>query len=637
MFSREKKYFIKNDDSCLELEDMSFESDEEYLGRVEYPFNKKLLDVFWYSCLLMLVIMISRVFYLSVIKGGYYRDLSQSNKTRNILIRAPRGKIYDRFGNALVYNIPSLDLAINPNNFSDDANEIAKISELIANILQEDKNEVEKKLLLIKEKAKKSVLLFENITQDQAILVAEKLNNFPSVFIEKTAIRSYVDSIIFSHILGYEGKIKPEELASNPGYLMTDSIGKQGIEKSYEKYLRGQYGARKIEVDSMGRFKKELEIISPIPGNELMLNINSELQKRIFDSLTSILEKEDLKVASAVAMDPRNGEVLALVSIPSFDNNLFSGGISVENYERIINDPLKPMFNRVVLGEYPPGSTIKPLIAAAALKEGVITNRTQIESKGGIAVGEYYFGDWKIHGITDVRRAIAVSSDVFFYSIGGGYGGIEGLGMSRMKKYEEMFGLGEKTGIDISNEETGFIPDEQWKLEETGEKWYKGNSYHAAIGQGYITTTPIQLANYICAIANDGTLYQPRIVSQVRSFDGKTLNNKPIIKRENIIDKSILKVVQEGMRMTVTEGTAQLLNELKVKVAGKTGTAQYGNESKTFGWFVSYAPYDNPEIVLVVLIEGQDSENSYNAVPVTKEVYQWYFNEEPKEENVETE
>lgn len=637
MFSKKEKYFVKIDDNSLELEDMSFDNEEESLGRVEYSFNKKLLDVFWYSCILMLVIMMSRVFYLSIIKGGYYRELSQSNKTRSIFIKAPRGKIYDRFGNILVYNVPSLDLAIDPDELSGSETDLKKISILLSEILKKDQLEVENNLKEIKEKSKKTVLLFENISQDQALLISERLNDFSGVYIEKTAIRNYVDSSIFSHILGYEGKIRPEELENNPGYLMTDSIGKQGIEKIYEKYLRGQYGERRIEVDSMGRFKKELEIVPPVPGNELVLNINADLQKKLFDSLTATLEKEGLKVASGIAMDPRNGEVLAMVSIPSFDNNLFSGGILVEDYQRIVNDPLKPMFNRVVSGEYPPGSTIKPLIATAALDEGVINEHTLIESKGGIAVGDYYFGDWKVHGITDVRRAIAVSSDVFFYSVGGGYGGIEGLGMTKMKEYEEMFGLGSLTGIDISNEESGFIPDEKWKLEKIGEKWYKGNSYHAAIGQGYITTTPIQLASYTCAIANGGTLYQPRIVSQVRSSDGKVLNNKPIVKRDNIANKDTLKVVQEGMRMTVTEGTAQSLNEMKVKVAGKTGTAQYGSENKTYGWFTSYAPYDSPEIVLVILVEGQDEENSYNAVPVTQEVYQWYFNEEPEVEDEELE
>jgi len=356
----------------------------------------------------------------------------------------------------------------------------------------------------------------------------------------------------------------------------------------------------------------------------LVLNIDSGLQKKIFDALSGTLEAEKIKKGAAVAIDPRDGGVLALVSLPGFDNNLFAGGISSDNYQKLIKDPSKPLFNRAISGKYPPGSTIKPLIAIAALSEGVIDSHTQIESRGGISVGSYFFGDWKAHGFTDVRKAIAVSSDVFFYTVGGGYGNIEGLGMSKMKKYENLFGMGEFSGIDISEEMKGLIPDEKWKEEIIGERWYVGDSYHAAIGQGFITATPLQIANYVAAIANGGTLYQPRIVSQIKKDDGQTVNNPAKIIRENLAPSKIIKIVQEGMRMVVTDGTATTLNNLPVPVAGKTGTAQFGTEDKTHGWFISYAPYENPEIALVILVEGQ-TENEYNAVPITKEIYEWYF------------
>ena len=244
-------------------------------------------------------------------------------------------------------------------------------------------------------------------------------------------------------------------------------------------------------------------------------------------------------------------------------------------------------------------------------------------------IGGFRFGDWKAHGPSDVRLAIAQSNDIFFYTIGGGYGNITGLGMSRMKKYDNLFGLGSPTGIDLPGESSGFIPDEEWKLAKLKEKWYIGNSYHASIGQGYITTTPLQLANFVASIANGGTLYSPRIVSQIKKSDGQSQLVGPVVIRKNFIANSVMQVVREGMRKTVTDGTAQSLKDLPIAVAGKTGTAQFGAEGKTHGWFVSFAPYENPEIALVIIAEGGGDGHS-SGVPVTKEVYDYYFNRDKK-------
>ena len=287
-----------------------------------------------------------------------------------------------------------------------------------------------------------------------------------------------------------------------------------------------------------------------------------------------------------------------------------------------------PLFDRAIAGEYPPGSTIKPFLAGAALAEGIVTPSTQIESRGGISVAGFSFGDWKTHGFTDIRHAIAVSSDVYFYSVGGGYGAIRGLGMEKMNEYESRFGFGSETGIDMPGEKTGFLPTSEWKEEKVGERWYIGDTYHASIGQGFVLATPLQLAVATAAVANGGTVWKPRVVGQIRSRDGEMQTVAPEAVRRNVIDPSILKTVREGMRMTVTEsvGTAQSLASLPVAVAGKTGTAQFGSEKKTHGWFESFAPYEQPTLVLVVLVEGQENEG-YFAVPVTKEVLAWYFSE----------
>jgi penicillin-binding protein 2 len=279
-----------------------------------------------------------------------------------------------------------------------------------------------------------------------------------------------------------------------------------------------------------------------------------------------------------------------------------------------------------VSGEYPPGSTLKPAIAIGALTEGTISSETSINCSGSININTWSFKDWKSHGSgIDVRKAIAESCDVFFYNVGGGYGNIEGLGVERMKKYLDLFGFGKPTGIDLPGEAKGLVASEQWKIDTLGERWFLGDSYHTSIGQGFTTTTPIQLAAYISAIANGGTLYSPRIVDKIKKSSGaEEILVAPIISKK-FISAEALRVVREGMRETVTNGTARSLNVLPIAVAGKTGTAQFGGEKKTHGWFVSFAPYDNPEIVMVVLMEG-GGEGSSTALPITQKALEWYFN-----------
>lgn len=609
----------------MEIEDSFLTASEPETGRVEAPLERRRVELLWLAIVVMLVVLVGRVAYLTIIKGDYYQEVAEENRIRSLVLKAPRGKIYDRNGKILVYNVPSVDAVIIPADLPENSSERKNIADRIAGIIKINPGDAWGLIENSKGKTLKSVLLKQNLSHEESLIFMENKKELPGIEIEKNAIRDYPDSAIFSHILGYEGKIKKEELTDNEDYLLTDYIGKQGIEKSYEKYLRGVHGARRAEVDSLGDVKKELGVINPKPGKNLILNIDSELQKKIFDELSNILEKTQTRTAAAVAINPQNGELLALVSLPSFDNNLFAKGITANDYGKLINDPANPLFNRAIAGEYPPGSTIKPVVALAALEEGTINEQTSIFDPGAINIGSYAFRDWKAHGTVDVRKAIAESCDVFFYSIGGGFNGIAGLGMDRMKKYENMFGLGEATGIDIPGEENGFIPDEQWKLDKLKERWFVGNSFHASIGQGYVTATPLQLANYIAAIANGGTLYQPHIVSSISEENGEKINlPAKIIKGEAVSAKN-MQIVKEGMRQTVEAGTAQTLKDLPVAVAGKTGTAQFGSENKTHAWFVSFAPYDNPQIAMVVLVEG-GGEGHSSAVPVTKEVYKWYFN-----------
>ncbi len=621
-----KKYFSKlKSKKGKEIEDSIMTVTENEETQWEFPFRKKHLSWLWFVVLTIFLIMIGRVFYLSVVRGSHFQEMAENNRIRNLVIKAPRGKIIDKFGNVLVSNIPSFDAILIPYDFPKDKNEQEQILGEISQILGLEKSNLEIMLSNIDENSLEPILIKENISKDQSLILAEKKNELPGIEIEKTAIRKYENSNIFAHVVGYDGKVTQKEFEENEGYLMTDYIGKTGLEKSYEAQLRGEHGMKQVEVDSLGNVKKELGTIDPVAGNELILNLDEGLQKKIFDSLTASLEKTETNTAAAVAIDPRNGGVLALVSLPSFDNNSFAQGISSEEYSKLVQNENLPLFNRAIKGEYPPGSTLKPSIAAAALSEGVVQEDTTVNCTGAIHVGSWSFGDWKTHGVTDIRKAIAESCDVFFYSVGGGYGNILGLGMDRMKKYDELFGFGEETGVDLLEEKKGLIPSPDWKEKVIGEKWSLGNSYHASIGQGYITATPLQLANYTAALANEGTLYEPRIVNRIKKTNGQEENIETKIIRKDFISEPVMKIVREGMRQTVENGTAQQLKDLPVQAAGKTGTAEFGVEKgSTHAWFIAFAPYENPEIAIAILAEGTSSGVSI-PVSVTREALEWYF------------
>lgn len=608
-----------------EIDDGLLTLGEREASRRSLSLNRSNAKWAWLFLFFVFCLFFGRLYFLNVVRGSYYTEKARNNKTREYTLPAPRGKIQDRSGKILVNNLPSTNIVAIDSYLPADPQTNADLIRNISALFSLSEEEVSDTFAEMKKSRQPQTILKRDASRDEVLRFLEKQESFPGIALEQSVRRQYEESAIFSHVIGYEGKMTANELEQYPNYALNDSVGRQGLERSYEKYLRGTSGAKRLEVDAFGRVQKEIASLDPLPGNDLVLSIDADLQKKLFDAMSQELEKSNLKSGAAVAMNPQNGEVLALVSFPAFDNNVFSGGVGKDEYARIMQNPDRPLFNRVVSGMYPPGSTIKPIIATAALSEGVISEDKQIESRGGISIGNFTFGDWKVHGFTDVRHAIAVSSDVYFYSVGGGYGDVPGLGMTRMKKYNELFGLGEKTGIDIPSEASGFIPDEEWKKNTVKERWYVGDSYHAAIGQGFVTATPIQMAAAICAVANGGTLYQPKIVSQIIDASGHSINFPPVVKRKDFVSAHTLQVVREGMRLTVTEGTAKQLNDIGVEVAGKTGTAQFGTEEKTHGWFESFAPYNDPQIVLVVMMEGQYKEDEYNAVPVSREVLKWYF------------
>lgn len=602
-----------------EIDDAVLTMSKPEAARIEWTLSRRPIWYFFLSVAAILFVLGGRLAYLNIWKGDYYGELARNNSLRSILLAAPRGIISDRFGEPLVKNTPSLDSLVIPAQLPEDMEHRQRVLDTAERMFHPESSAWREAIEARVFRSNEAIIIRQDLSQEQAIIYYSQANTLPGIGIQKSARREYVNGSIFSHVIGYEGKIKKEELEAYPEYLLTDSIGKQGVEKTYESELRGVHGREVVEVDSLGRVKKELGVVSPKPGQDIMLTIDKGLTEKLYTTMADWFMAHDLTAGAAIALDPRSGAIRALVSYPGYDNNLFSGGIQTDEYAALIENPAKPLFNRAIAGEYPPGSTIKPVIASAALAEHIVSPETVIESRGGISIGKFFFGDWKAHGFTDLRRAIAVSSDVYFYTLGGGYGGIAGLGMDRMKRYEERFGYGTETGIDLPGEADGFLPSPSWKETKIGERWYIGDDYHASIGQGFVTATPLQIVNSIAAIANGGTLHTPHVRSE-ESVSSRSVSVAP----------DILRVVREGMRETVTEGTAQSLQSVPVAVAGKTGTAQYGTEDKTHGWFVSFAPYENPELVMIVLAEGQPKDSTYHTVPITKAVYEWYFSRENK-------
>ncbi|MFA5196880.1 MAG: penicillin-binding protein 2 [Patescibacteria group bacterium] len=578
--------------------------------------------------ILIFLLIGGRLFSLQVVNGSQNLKLAEGNRVREKVIRAPRGIIYDAKGLPLVKNVPNYDLTITPSNLPYSKEQRETVLQKTAALASVSIDEVKKKIAEKGVNSTQAILISKNISKDNAILVESQIKDLNGVRVEVNPIREYLDDGLLSHSLGYVGRISEDELKKNQDYLLNDYIGKSGVEKTYERYLRGVTGKEQVEVDSEGRNEKILGSTEPIPGDNLKLSIDFGLQQKITESLQKQMKLAKVSKASAVAMNPQTGEILAMVSLPTYDNNLFAKGISDADYSKLLNDENKPLVFRPVAGEYPSGSSIKPFIAAGALEEGTITESSTVNSTGGIRIGEFTFPDWKAggHGVTNVLKAIAESVNTFFYAIGGGYQNIRGLGPEKMKSYLEKFGFGNYVGLDILGESKGSIPDPEWKERVKAESWYLGDTYNMAIGQGDVLVTPLQIANATSIIANGGTYLEPHLVSSILDENGqlKTKLDPKIIK-SGVISAKTDDIIKRAMRQTVTSGSAASLKNLPVEISGKTGTAQFGpNNSKQHAWFTSFAPSSNPTIELTILLEGAGGGDVY-AVPVASDVYKYYF------------
>lgn len=521
--------------------------------------------------LIFLGVLVSRLFHLQVVKGGENRELADSNRIQVKVIHAQRGVIYDRNGKILAQNEPGFRLG---------------------------------RKTLTREEAFKLEVEGSPLIKD----------------LEIDSIRTYPLSEKSAHIIGYVSEINAEEF-NDPkykNYLLGDKIGRGGVEEAYEKVLKGIDGGEIVEVDAAGQKIRTIRRKEPTPGQNLYLTIDADLQLTAFEKLKTGIEKVGSCCGVVVATDPNTGQILSLVSYPSFD---------FKNLNDALIAPNSPILNRAIGGTYPPGSTYKIASGLAGLETGKINAGTVFEDTGVLKLGSYSFANWyftqygKTEGVVDIVKALKRSNDIYFYQVG------IAVGEKIMGDYSKKLGLGKRLGIDIPGEVTGIIPDNDWKVKHVGEVWYPGDSLHMAIGQGFVLTTPLQVNNLISAIAADGRQYPPHLALRITDNHNKTIKEFKYdeissykFKRENVdlIKRGLEAVTKEG-------GTAWPFFNFPVVTAGKTGTAEIGDpKGKTHAWYVAYAPVERPTITLTVLVE-KGGEGSTATGPIAKEILRWYL------------
>ena len=566
------------------------------------------LLIFIIICFSILVIIL---WYLQMIKGEEFKERAVENCIRSLVEDAPRGRIYDRQEELLVTNRPAVVVSIIPAEVDD----LEKLSERLSRIIGISPEEISQTVKNYRENPFKPVKILDDCKTNKIVEIEERKDELKGVVLEVKPRRDYLCHDFAAHSLGYVGEIDKEELQQfgNPKFQGGDIIGKAGLEKYYDDILRGEKGGKEVEVDASGQEIAVLLYQKPVPGEDLVLTIDRDLQ----------LYGENLlfgKKGSIIVSDPNTGEILAMINRPSFSPNIFANGISSSDWQRLSSDADYPLTNRSVQGVYSPGSIFKVVTAVAALEEGVTNRNRKIYCSGSFELAGQVFTCWNEtgHGSLSMVDAIAHSCNVYFYTLG------KDLGIERFNKYMQKLGVGEKTGIDLPAEAMGIIPSAQWKEREVKEIWFPGDSINLSIGQGYLLLTPLQVQNVITAIAADGEIYKLHLVKKIISADGNTVKEiKPEIYRKLNFSPDTFKIVKEGLRQTILKGTGWRANIKELAVAGKTGTAE-NPQGETHAWFIGFAPYENPEVCITVFLEN-GGEGGEAAAPIARAMLEKYF------------
>ncbi len=587
-------------------------------------------------------VIVSRLWYLQIQVGERYRDLADSNRVRYLEVAAPRGNILDRYGREIVTNRPSFNVVwIREDNTINDE----WLKKITAALNVEPSQILEKVRKMAHEPGHLPVRLAEDIDWETVAHIENNRMNLPGIKIEVVPLRVYHYGNLASHLIGYLGEIDKKELeASEPGlYRGGDLVGKMGLERLREQDLRGEKGRNYMEVNALGFEQRNLKGLEPLPGNDLRLTLDMEMQKTAED----LMAVEDY-AGAVVALEANSGRMLVLASAPALHLDEFVGGISHKAWKGMLENPHHPLVNKLVQGQYPPGSTFKAVTAVAGLAEGVITPESVIYCPGHYRFGNRTYRCWKRggHGAVNLKRALSESCDVYFYQVG------QRLGVDRLAKYAKLFGFGSKTGIEMEHEKPGIVPTTSWKKERYGKSWQEGETLSVAIGQGFDLVTPVQLALMTAALANGGTLYKPAIVEEVRDPDGHVIESfTPQILQRLSGQGRNLKLVRDGLVEAVNgkrgTGKRASLKDKDIMVGGKTGTAQVVRlkqymhlreedipyKYRDHALFICFAPAENPEIVVAVVVE-HGLHGGSAAAPIAGAVLRKYFEIHPRETEV---
>ena len=573
-----------------------------------------------------------RLWNLQVIQGAKFRTLSEGNRIAYRLVQSPRGMVFDSEGELLADNRASFNIYL----IRENVKKLKQTIRLLAEITEQPFEELYKRTRYAN--PFRPFLIKADISRKTMAFLEENKPDYPGVFVQVTPLRQYPSKEQASHLLGYMAEVSNRQLQrlKKQNYRQGDLLGQYGVERTQEKFLRGQSGFKQVEVDAYGR---ELRVVRPFvekPGNNVYLTINIELQKKA----EKLFEAHE---GSIIVLDPSDGAILAMVSKPSFNPNIFAGGVDAKNWKGLMNDPLKPLENRAIRGQYPPGSIFKIVMAFAILNEKIARSDEKIRCHGSFPFGKKLFRDWKNggHGPIDFTQSLAQSCDVYYYTNG------HKLGIERIARYARMFGLGSPTGFGAT-EKGGLVPSDAWKRRRFNERWYEGETISVSIGQGFNLITPMQAANLIATVANGGYLWKPYIVKKVLSPGGRTLfESRPQLIRKIPISQEIFQKVREGLKEVVhgKRGTAKKAQVPGIFVAGKTGTAQTvdlkytGRKRKPeellrkfrdHGWFVAFAPYENPTIAIAILGENAGRPGSFFA-PYAKELISFHLDKNEQE------
>lgn len=599
---------------------------------------RRLSRVLAFALIVILAVggLTARLFYLQIVDGGRFATLATRNRTVLEAVQSPRGLIYDRSGRALVTNVPTFAVKLRPADLPQAQR--PQVVERLAALLGMDPAEINSTIDGNPGSNFDLVRIAGDVDENTARLIAEAGFELPGVQIAVEARRQYTYGSLFSQILGYTGPVSADELAQLKalGYLPDDLLGKTGLEAEYETELRGTYGSQNVERDATGRRTQVLQTVSQaVPGDSLNLTIDTKEQKYAQTALEWAMNVIGLKRGVVIVMNPQTGEILALVSLPTYDDNLFARGISNADYQKLIDDPDKPLLNHATQAHYPPGSTYKLVAATGGLADKKITANTQLLTRGYLTLGTTRFYDWNRRGFgpCDIYCGFGHSSDTFFFQVAGM------LGIDRLGYWAHQYGFGQKTGIDLPGEVSGIVPTNQWKQDTLGAQIFPGETYQAGIGQGYDVVTPIQLINAYAALANGGILYQPQIVHDIVGPDGQVVRPfKPKILHKLDVPASVLKTMRNAARHVVVLRHTYNLVDLPIKVAGKSGTAEFGIPDSQgrlpfHSWFVGFVPkdpvngsFDNHDSQLMVLAFAYDSRTLGNAATeIVKYYLQMHF------------